>query len=245
MANIIKCRGFVLKTFPFKESSLIASIFSDRSGKIRLMVKGVRRPKSRICGAMEPFNLDEIIFYKREFKEMYNLSDAVIIDDFAEIRKSPRKVGAALVLCEFYEKTLPAEETDGAAFALLLAFLRKLRLADESAIRSLVVSHLLKALVGAGVMPHLDDCVRCHGAVGAKGKKVNFSVALGGVVCSKHHDDSVILVSDETVNVLKDVYAKRSALADPRSLEEIESILTDYMSIHLNDLNLNSLKHLN
>ncbi len=244
MANIVKCRGLVLKTFPFKESSLIVSIFSDRLGKIKLMVKGVRRPKSRICGAMEPFNLDEIIFHKREYKEMYNLSDAVVIDDFEDIRKDPRRVNAALVLCEFYEKTLPSEERDGQAFALLLSFLKKLRNVDESAVRSLVVSQLLKAFSGAGIMPHLDDCVRCHGLVGGNNRKVDFSVASGGVVCSKHHDDTVMLLSPQTIDALRGIYVTEKASIDRDALSEIESILTDYMYVHLSNLNLNSLKHL-
>jgi DNA repair protein RecO (recombination protein O) len=244
MANIVKCRGFVLKTFPFKESSLIVSALTDRLGKIKLMVKGVRRPKSRICGAMEPFNLDEIIFHKREFKEMYNLSDAVIIDHFEKIRKNPRKVNAALVLCEFYDRTLPAEEMDGRSFTLLLGFLKKLRVAEESAIRSLVVSYLLRALASAGVMPHLDDCVRCHGAVGGENRKVDFSVASGGVVCSKHHDDTVMQLSPRTVDAMKGIFITDKAAIDRDTLEEIESILTDYMYVHLSNLNLNSLKHL-
>ena len=66
MANIIKTEGFVLKTMLFKESSLIASIFTKKFGKIKVLAKGVRRPKSKLCGALELFNLDEIIFYKRE-----------------------------------------------------------------------------------------------------------------------------------------------------------------------------------
>ena len=244
MANIIKCRGFVLKTFPFKESSLIVSILSNRVGKVKLMVKGVRRPKSRICGAMEPFNLDEIIFHKREFKEMYNLSDAVVIDSFEEIRKEPRRVNAALVLCEFYEKTLPSEEADGHAFSSLLTFLNRLRSAEAAAIRPLVISYLLKAFSGAGVMPHLDDCVRCHGTVGGRNRKVDFSVASGGVVCSKHHDDTVMLLSPQTVRTMKGVYNSGKTPVSQDSLEEIESILTDYMYVHLGNLNLNSLKHL-
>jgi DNA repair protein RecO (recombination protein O) len=244
MANIIKCRGFVLKTFPFKESSLIVSVLSNRVGKVKLMVKGVRRPKSRICGAMEPFNLDEIIFYKREFKEMYNLSDAAVLDGFDEIREDPRKVNAALVLCEFYEKTLPAEEVDGHAFSLLLAFLNRLRNAEAAAIRPLVISHLLKAFSGAGVMPHLDDCVRCHGTVGGKNRKVDFSVASGGVVCRRHHDDTVMLLSPQTVRAIKGVYTSGETSINQDSLEEIESILTNYMYVHLGNLNLNSLKHL-
>jgi DNA repair protein RecO len=193
---------------------------------------------------MEPFSLDEIIFYKREFKEMYNLSDAAVLDSFEDIRKAPRKVNAALVLCEFYEKTLPAEEMDGHAFSLLLSFLRKLRGADESIIRSMVMSNLIKAFSGAGVMPHLDDCVRCHATVGGNNRKIDFSVASGGVVCSKHHDDTVMLLSPQTIRTIKGIYTTGKALIDRDSMDEIENVITDYMYIHLGNLNLNSLKHL-
>lgn len=244
MANIIKCRGFVLKTFPFKESSLIVSVLTNRFGKVKLLAKGVRRPKSKICGAMEPFNLDEIIFYKREFKEIYNLSDAVIIDGFEQIRNDPEKVSAALVLCEFYDKTLPSEEMDARAFSLLLGFLKKLRYTQGAAVHALVVGCLLRALSGAGVMPHLDDCVRCHGAVSGDNKKMNFSVAAGGVVCSNHHDDTVMLLSHGTVDTLRRIYNKQEASIDNDSLAEIEDFLADYLYVHLNNLNLNALKHL-
>ena len=244
MANIIKCRGFVLKTFPFKESSLIVTLLTNQLGKIKLLAKGVRRPKSRICGAMEPFNLDEVIFYKREFKEIYNLSDAVVIDGFGEIRGNPKKVNAALVLCEFYEKTLPAEEMDKQAFTLLHAFLKRLCDIEGSMIRLLVISNLLKAFSGAGVMPHLDDCVRCHSPVGGNSRKVDFSVTAGGLVCGKHHDDTVTLLSPDTINTIKGIYANQKMSIDRKSLEEIEGFITDYMYVHLSNLNLRSLKYL-
>lgn len=244
MANIIRCRGFVLKTFPFKESSLIVSVLTNRLGKIKVLAKGVRRPKSRICGAMEPFNLDEIIFHKREFKEIYNCSDAVVIDGFEKIRRDPEKFKAALVLCEFYEKTLPAEEMDKQAFTLLLAFLKKLCGVEAPMIRSLVMSNLLKAFSGAGVMPHLDDCVICHSPVSSNGRKLDFSVAAGGLVCSKHHDDTVTLLNPDTIRTIKGIYANREFPVDSNLLEEIESIIIDYMYVHLGNLNLHSLKYL-
>jgi len=244
MTNIIRCRGLILKTTPFKESSLIASVLTDISGKVQLLAKGVRRPKSKICGAMEPFNLDEIIYYKREFKEMYNLSDAIVLDCFEAIRKDPRKVNAALVLCEFYEKTLPAEEMDGHAFSLLLSFLRKLCRAEDAEVRSLVIGNLLKAFSGAGIMPHMSDCVRCHAAVNGSNRKVSFSLASGGVVCSKHHDDTVMLLSKKTISAISSIYSTQRSFIDSDSLEEIENFLADYMYLHLGNLNLNSLKHL-
>ena len=245
MANIQKTMGIILKTMPFKESSLIASILTRRFGKIKVMAKGVRRPKSKICGALELFNLDEIIFYKRELKEIYTLSDASIIDHFERIREFPQKVNGAMVLCEFFDKTLPAEEVDDKSFAFLLSFLNRLQTIGESAIKSLVFCHLIKVLSGAGVRPHLENCVRCHQLISYDNKRIDFSIGAGGLVCDKHFDDTVVFFSDETVNLMRQIYNNENIHIDNDSLSEIEGFIPDYLYYHLNGIVLNSLKHLN
>ncbi|UCF71572.1 MAG: DNA repair protein RecO [candidate division WOR-3 bacterium] len=243
MANIIKCRGFVLKTAPFKESSLLASVLTNKLGKVKLLAKGVRRPKSKMCGALEPFSLDEIIFYKREFKDIYTLSDAVIVDGYPEVRGDPHKVSGAMVLCEYFDKTLPTEERDTAAFSGFYRFLRNLRRVNSAGVRALVVGHLIKALSASGVMPHLDNCVLCHVPLSDGNGKVDFSVSAGGVVCSKHHDDTVVLLSRQTIYALRNIYGKSDAAINDEALREIEVFMADYMYVHLNHLNLHSLKH--
>lgn len=243
MAHIIKTKCFVLKTTPFKESSLIVSILTNRLGKLKVLAKGARRPRSRICGAMEPFNLDEIIFYKRESKEIYSLSDAMIIDDFEEIRISPRKVNAAMVFCEFFEKTLPSEESNAEAFVLLFNFMRKLRDEDESTVRSLVFYYLFKALPGAGVRPHLEDCVLCHKHLANTDNKIDFSINAGGIVCDNHFDDTVTFLSRKTFEALLDIYKDKNFEFDNESINELVEFIPDYLYYHLNNLILNSLKH--
>jgi DNA repair protein RecO (recombination protein O) len=243
MANIIKCRGFVLNTTPFKESSLIASVLTSKLGKVTLMAKGIRRPKSKMCGAMEPFSFDEVIFYRREFKDIYTLSDAVVIDSFPEIRSDPYKVSGALVLCEFYHKTLPMEETDTRVFSEFLRFLNSMRRAGSQAVRTVVITHLIRAFSASGVMPHLDDCVRCNRQVGGSNGKIDFSITAGGTVCSKHHDDTVLLLSRQTVDALKGSYQRVHVQIDSSTLTEIENFVSDYMYVHLNNLRLHSLKH--
>lgn len=243
MANIIKCRGFVLNTTPFKESSLIASVLTNKSGKVRLLAKGIRRPKSKMCGAMEPFSFDEIIFYKREFKDLYTLSDAVVIDSFPEIRSDPYKVSGAMVLCEFYDKTLPMEESDTQVFSEFFRFLSSLRKADSDAVRALVVSHLIRAFPHSGVMPHLEDCVQCHGPVGSGNGKIDFSISAGGTVCRKHHDDSVLLLDRQTIEALKSMLQRKPFQINNSTLTEMENLVTDYMYVHLSNLRLHSLKH--
>jgi len=244
MATIVKTKGIVLRTTLFMESSLFASILTERYGKIKVLAKGCRRPKSKLCGTLELFNLNEIIFYRREFKEVYTLSDAVILDDFEKIRQLPGKVNAALVLCEFFEKTMPAEERDEHSFKLLLNFLKELQKTDEFSVKSVVFYYLLNALSIAGVKPHLENCVKCRRPISYNKKKIDFSIDAGGIVCEGDFDDTVIFLSSDTVNTLKKIYSEQCSHIDKNSLDEIEKIIPDYIYYHMNNLVLRSLKHL-
>ncbi len=244
MATIVKTKGIVLKTMLFMESSLFASILTERYGKIKVLAKGCRRPKSKLCGTLELFNLNEVIFYRREFKEVYTLSDAVILDDFEKIRQLPGKVNAALVLCEFFEKTMPAEERDEHSFNLVLKFLKELQRTDESSVKSVVFYYLLNALSTAGVKPHLENCVKCHKPISYNTKKIDFSIDAGGIVCDRDFDDTVIFLSSDTVKALKEIYSKQCGHIDKDPLDEIEKIIPDYIYYHMNNLELRSLKHL-
>ncbi len=243
MAHIIKTKAFVLRTRPFKESSLFASVLTKANGRVEVLAKGCRRPKSKLCGTLEVFNLDEIIYHRRESKEVYTLSDAVIIDDFSTIRTHPRTTTAAMVLCEFFTKTLPPEEKNTDAFTLLLDFLNVLKKSKQSQARYLALYYVLKALTGAGVQPHLENCVKCHRAINYDAKKIDFSIAAGGVVCEHDFDDTVMHLERETVKTLYQIYHQGADIKNMQC-DEIETLLPDYLYYHLNNLVLRSLKHL-
>jgi len=244
MSNIVKAEGFVVNTTTFKESSLIASILAKKCGKIKVLAKGVRRPKSKFCGVLELFNLDEIIFYKRESKDLYTLSDAAVLDNFGTIRAQPRRVNSAMVLCEFFDKTLPLEEPDDSTFDFLFNFLKSLRKSDDSHVRQLTFQYLLKALSGAGVRPHLENCVKCHKQIKYDNRHVDFSIGTGGIVCDKDFDDTVISLSSKTHTIMKKIYKDEDICIDDTSCDEIEKFIPDYLYYHLNGLILNSLRYL-
>lgn len=228
---------------PFKESSLIASVLTKKFGKVKIIAKGCRRPKSKFCGTLEVFNLAEIIYYKRETKDLYTLSDATITDDFSDIRSSNSKVNAAMVLCEFYDKTLLQEEIDIASYRHLFDFLQELKDIDSHSIKPLTLYSLLIALAGAGFKPHLDNCVRCHNPIDYNSKKIDFSISGGGVVCENDFDDTVVFLSSDTINLLKNIYQNKSIRIDARQFKEIERLVPEYLRYHLNQV-LNSLKFL-
>lgn len=47
--------GFILHTYPFKETSLVAEVFSRSHGRVALIARGARRPASALRGLMQPF----------------------------------------------------------------------------------------------------------------------------------------------------------------------------------------------
>jgi len=56
MTKILKDRGFVLKKRKYRETSKLITIFSENAGKLNLIAKGVRTPKSKTSAILEPIN---------------------------------------------------------------------------------------------------------------------------------------------------------------------------------------------
>lgn len=48
--------GFVLHTYPFKETSVVAEVFTRAHGRVALIARGARRPASALRGLMQPFS---------------------------------------------------------------------------------------------------------------------------------------------------------------------------------------------
>jgi DNA repair protein RecO (recombination protein O) len=48
--------GFVLHTYPYKETSLIVEVFSRRFGRVGLLARGARRPRSAMRGVLLAFH---------------------------------------------------------------------------------------------------------------------------------------------------------------------------------------------
>lgn len=47
--------GFVLHTWPFRETSLIVEVFTRQHGRMALVARGARRPRSVLRGQVQPF----------------------------------------------------------------------------------------------------------------------------------------------------------------------------------------------
>ncbi|MGH7890395.1 MAG: DNA repair protein RecO, partial [Thermodesulfobacteriota bacterium] len=77
---IQKTEAFVLKTQPFRSSSLIVTFFSRDFGKLRGVVKGVRREREMRGALYELFTHLEILFYEKTRSDLHLVSEASILN---------------------------------------------------------------------------------------------------------------------------------------------------------------------
>ena len=84
---------YILHTYPFKETSLIAELFSEGHGRIPVVAKGARRPRSSLRGMLQSFQLLQATWSGRgEIKTLHSIEWC---DKFLQVD------GNALI-CGFY-----------------------------------------------------------------------------------------------------------------------------------------------
>jgi DNA repair protein RecO (recombination protein O) len=176
-------------------------------GKVKGVAKGVGRPKSKLGGKVELFNLIEADFYKKEASDLGFLSGAHLLDDFKGISDEPRRFGFASAWCEALDKASHPEEPHPDIFDLTYDFFDKLRSAPAQAAGLLFWSALFKFITISGYAPGLEACVSCGEAIASE--KLMLSLDRGGLVCPKcaQPDEPIMLITRETLELLNQMLA--------------------------------------
>jgi DNA repair protein RecO (recombination protein O) len=142
--------GVVLGRKNYGEADRILSVYSKDHGRIALIAKGIRRPKSRKRGHLEVFSL--VRFQATVGHGIDLMTEADIADDFKEIRKSLAKVSLAYYFMEVVGKITHESEKNEELFDLILGSLNKLK--SETKLKEMRLDFVLKLLIIMGYWPH-------------------------------------------------------------------------------------------
>ncbi len=141
--------GIVLGRRNYGEADRILSVYSKDHGRITLIAKGIRRPKSRKRGHLEIFSL--VKFQAAKGHGIDLMTEADITDDFKEIRKNLAKVSLAYYFMEVVGKITHEGENNDELFNLILSSLNKLKVASK--LKELRLYFVLKLLTLMGYWP--------------------------------------------------------------------------------------------
>lgn len=131
MSEIIKTDAIVLSKMNFGDTSSIASLFTEDLGKISVIIKGARSPKSKYGKIVDPINYLSVVLYKKESREIQLLSNADIIEHFTDIKNDLKKLGYAYAVVELVKNLLAEHEVNKKIFKGIIKILKKLNSGDE------------------------------------------------------------------------------------------------------------------
>src|SRR5919198_2948550 len=142
------------------------------------MARGVRRPRSRFGGRLEPlFRVDLVLHEGRG--EVCAVNPASTGSPHPHLRDSREPLQRATQACDAVLKLFDSQEPNRPAYNLLCNELQLLDEHPEAATRAQALSFRLKLLLAAGFMPELAACASC----GEREHLRAFSASAGGVVC--------------------------------------------------------------
>jgi DNA repair protein RecO (recombination protein O) len=141
--------AIVLKRKSYSEADRILTVLSKDYGKLSLMARGVRKPKSRKRGALEVFS--RLKFSASRGKSLDLVTEAEIIDSFNSIRDDLKKVSVAYFFVETVDKLTREDEKHVDVYVLLLRNLKELQ--DSESLRRQREQFIYEILVLLGYWP--------------------------------------------------------------------------------------------
>lgn len=132
MSDIIKTEAVVLSKINYGDSSSIVSLYSESEGKISAIIKGGRNPKSKIGKVVDPLNHIQVIFYKKDTREIQILTSADLISYFGRIKQNLDSLKYSLAILESVKNLTLEDEPNKKLFKGLVKILNHIENEKEN-----------------------------------------------------------------------------------------------------------------
>jgi len=241
----LRVEGIVLHHSDFGEADRLLTIYTRELGKIRVVAKGARKPRSRKAGHIEPFS--RAVLQLARGRDLFILTQAEAIETYALLKEDLVLLGYASYIIELLTRFTYEEEENQNLYRLVKNALSRLDGGDDP---NLVIHYYeIRLLDLVGYRPQLFTCAQCTAEI--KAEDQYFSPFQGGILCPKCGRDSSgsRLISVDALRYLRHFQRSsyieaRKANIKPAIYAEIENIIYFYLT-HILEKNLNSPSFLN
>ncbi len=230
-ARTHRLEGVVLHHKEWGEADRLVTLFTRELGKIQAIAKGVRKPRSRKAGHLEPFTRSSIFVARG--RTFFILTQAEAREVYSTIKNDLVLLGHASYVVELLTRFTTEEEEQRDLYRLLVKSLTRLNRGDDPLL--VVRYYEIRLLDIVGFRPNLFTCALCQAEIQAE--EQFFSFLLGGVVCPRcgSHSPDARPVSMLALKYLR--HFQRSsyqqalrARIPPPTQGEIEQLMLQYLT---------------
>lgn len=178
-------RALVLKRHPYSESSATVSVLTSRHGLVRLLARGLHRPRSRFFALLDFFDELELEWSPSKRSELAMLRTGSLVVRRRGITRDLSRYSAAGSLLELASLGSRPGQVEAALFEHLSRALDELNSSDGQP-DDVRIRFQLGFLRHHGLFPALETCAACGGEAPATGRppgRVGFSAGAGGRLC--------------------------------------------------------------
>lgn len=235
MSEIIKSKAVVLGKMNYSDSSLIVTLYSEHNGKVSAILKGARSPKSKLALIVDTLNLIEVIFYKKESRELQVVSSADLIEHYPNIKSDLESTKYAFAVLEVVRNLTIENESNERLFKGIVRILEHFENKKEQP--SILFGRFFMFLITeTGYELMIDKCSKC-------GKELNPNNSVGynysaGFICEEclHSHSGFEKLDSELFKFLYCLKNKKflNGLKN-KSIDEGNSFLERYVKEHIPD----------
>jgi DNA repair protein RecO (recombination protein O) len=194
--RLYKTEAIILRAMDLGEADRVLTVLTPRLGKLKVVGKGIRRPRSRLGGGLEPLSDVQLVLAVGRTFDVVTQVAAWYVADLAD---------------RFCEERVDVH----AIFVLLAQALAALDAPPPAISRELVARWFeLHLLDSAGYRPQLTNCIECRTALAPEGSF--YSAVAGGALhadCARERQQALNArpISADALKVLR--HLQRSELA--------------------------------
>jgi len=226
-----RVEAIVLRHTDWGEADRLLWLFTREIGKVRVVAKGVRKPRSRKAGHLEPFTRVELQL--AHGRDLPIVTQAEAKDTYLTLREDLVRVGYASYVIELLDRFTYEEGENIGLYRLLSETLSRINKETDPAFA--VRYYEVRLLDLIGFRPQLIHCVNCGEEIRAEDQF--FSFEKGGIICPKcgGKETGVRPVSMPALKILRHFQRSNYAEAQRARLSsavdcELENLMGYYLT---------------
>ena len=180
--TLAKSQAIVLRVRRMGETSKLVTLYTEDYGKVKVVAKGARKPKSKFGAALELMTETQVVFYLRDDRELQTLSDCDVTRTHPGLLSVLQRLSYGSAVCELVDRlTIEGEGKNRRLYRCLAGVLGGLEEVEPAQVESLFLYFQLRVAEALGYRPELGHCVSCLSPMA--GRPLWFSPELGGGLC--------------------------------------------------------------